>query len=105
MKKGYLVRDKRCSTCIFGAHSPISPERFAELRECWEKKDKGQECHQHTVRHEQVGCAGHYQAGKLGIVHHPVSVLARQILPSVPLEDAYKTFELLGLVQSVKDEE
>ena len=104
MPNGFRVRGKRCSTCIFGTHSPISPERLAELRECWTIENRAQECHQHTVNDEQVGCAGHYQAGKLGTVHHPVSAIACQFLPTLPLADAYTIFERMSLVQFVEDE-
>lgn len=43
-----IVQAQQCSTCVFGPNSPISPERFRDLREQWERRggETYQVCHQ-----------------------------------------------------------
>lgn len=45
------VQPEKCSSCIFGPNSPVSPERFADLRAQWERRgnEKFQICHQVAV--------------------------------------------------------
>jgi hypothetical protein len=45
------VMTERCETCIFGPHSPVSAERFAELRKLWEQRgaEHYQVCHHSAV--------------------------------------------------------
>jgi len=104
-KRAFTVRATRCATCIFGPRSPIPPERLEELKATWASEDRAQECHHHTARDEHVGCAGHYQMGRLGIVYHPVIAIARQIFPQVSIAQAYEVFERLGWVHLFEDED
>lgn len=42
------VQPAKCDSCIFGPNSPVSAERFADLRAQWEQRanEKFQVCHQ-----------------------------------------------------------
>ena len=45
------VMAERCFSCIFGPNSAVGPERFAELRESWERRgdEHYQVCHMTSV--------------------------------------------------------
>ncbi len=58
--QGFRVMSEMCQTCIFGAKSPISQERFEELKRIWERKSVVQECHVATIQDERVACRGHF---------------------------------------------
>lgn len=69
----FIVNSKMCATCIFGANSPIPPERFEELKREWELKDIVQECHDSTINGGHLGCRGHYeQARNDETFNHPL---------------------------------
>ncbi len=58
---------QRCSTCVFGPNSPISPERMRELADGWKGGNGHQICHHHGVgdedgsRGEDVWCLGFWE--------------------------------------------
>jgi hypothetical protein len=93
----FRVNDKMCRTCIFGNKSPINAERFAELRESWTSENRAQQCHHSSMKDGDTGCRGHYEAGKRGEIHHPVTTFARHF--EIPLERAYSMFESMGLIE------
>jgi hypothetical protein len=60
--RGWEVNKERCSSCIFGAKSPVSPERFKELKRTWARRDTHQTCHHSTIEGGQVACKGYFDA-------------------------------------------
>lgn len=72
-KVSFKVMSERCKACIFGANTPISKERFEELRRNWAAHDAAQECHTATIAGAQIGCKGHYEAARHGAIPHPIT--------------------------------
>lgn len=53
--------EERCSTCIFGPNSPITPERRKDYMEKWQRSDTFQNCHHGTVNGDKaLMCRGFY---------------------------------------------
>ncbi len=98
------INETQCDTCIFGKRSPITPERFEELKKGWESRSKHQECHQATIEGEHVGCRGHYEAARRNeLPYVAVAIVREQLgLPlSIPPADCLQIAERLGWVTFV----
>jgi len=93
----FRVNNQQCQTCIFGPNSPISDQRFEELRQQWEHDNSVQLCH-HS--HSQVACRGHYEAARNGNIPHPLPDVAAQALgiTDIPIADLMQICERLGLI-------
>ena len=104
---GFKVNQRMCSTCIFGQNSPIPPERFAQLKEQWEREGIVQECHHATLKQEQIACRGHYEAARRGeVTNHPIMEIARQMgLESLRVEQMMGFSESQGWVEFVEVKE
>jgi hypothetical protein len=95
------VYDKLCATCVFTKRSPISQERFDELKEIWERDGVQQECHTATNEGKQISCRGHYNAAKHGKVeNYPVVNEIRKIFgyEYIDSDTCFTIAERLGLV-------
>jgi len=64
----FEVNKEKCKTCIFGANSPISKARFAQLKRSWAKDDCHQVCHASTHNNGSVVCRGYYDAAMRGAI-------------------------------------
>lgn len=100
---GYKVMAEKCATCIFSAHTPISPARFQELRATWAENDVAQECHTATIAGLEYGCKGHYEAARSGAIPHPITGACEQAFGITGLEvsDLMQIAERLGLVEFI----
>lgn len=100
---GMRVMSKQCATCIFSNRSPISPERFQQLKEQWEAEGIQQECHHATMQQEQIACRGHYEAARAGKVNnYPlIAVAAGFGLVGLKIDDLMQICERIGWVTFV----
>lgn len=78
-QQGFKVMAERCKTCIFSQNTPISRERFLELREAWRKEDIQQECHQATVAHQHIACRGHFDQWYNGHAPYPLNTIKHDL--------------------------
>lgn len=101
------INNSMCSSCIFGANSPIPDSRFAELEREWNKRGVHQECHQFTVFHEHVGCRGHYEAARRGeYPNYPAILeLGKLGIKDLSAKDILQVAERLGLIRFVNGKE
>ena len=100
----FKVNRVQCETCIFGAKSPISRERFQELQHIWQRDNVVQECHQATIQDEHVGCRGHYEAARRNNSQHPIVDTAQVALGlyAMSTSDVMQVCERMGLVEFVE---
>lgn len=99
----FQVNRRQCSTCIFGPKSPISPERFDQLKAQWAEEDIVQTCHHSSMYGEQVGCRGHYEAARRGELPHPMQGIAQDMgLGALPLDRFMQVSESAGWVEFVE---
>lgn len=104
--KGFKVNKTRCDTCIFSKRSPITDERFEELKQAWADENIVQECHKYTVEDLQVGCRGHYDTSKRGELPHPVNKIADDMgLSHLSVTTQFQIYERMGLIRFVSIEE
>ena len=95
----FRVYDQRCKSCIFGKNSPVTPERFAELKAAWEQDDTVQECHTATLREEHIGCRGHYEAARNGGIPHPIfGIMIGLGFEGLSISDMMQVAERMGWV-------
>lgn len=98
----FRVKSKQCATCIFGSRTPITPERFEELKRTWEEKGIVQQCHAATINNEDTACRGHYEAARREEIPHPALGLAKDLLgidhEAVGVESVFTVLERLGLI-------
>lgn len=66
---GFKVNKEQCSTCIFGANSPLAEGRLNYYKKEWEKKDTHQECHHATAQEKNIVCKGYFDAAMKGAVN------------------------------------
>lgn len=98
----FKVNASQCSTCIFGPNSPLTPERLEQYKAQWQSKNRVQECHHATMKHEKVGCRGHYEAARRGEIPHPITEIAEQLdLGQLRIEQMMHLSELVGWVEFV----
>lgn len=71
----FQVYNRPCNTCIFNKNSPVSDERFEELQDIWKTSDTTQICHKATLKGEQIGCKGHYDAASRGEIPSPLKTI------------------------------
>ena len=95
---GFKVMSKLCETCIFSARTPISQERFDELREGWAKNDNVQECHKATINKEHIGCRGHYEAARRGELPHPITGIMATLGIAGKMSDLMQVAERLNFI-------
>lgn len=99
---GFRVQSKLCSTYVFSNRSPISPERFEEVKAGWDNGKRVQSCHHSAVN---TACRGHYEAARRGEIEHPIAQALSDAtgLPLLPTADAMQISERLGLVEFIDD--
>jgi len=98
---GYRVNDRLCSTCIFSSKSPVSAERFQELKTHWETHGVVQQCHHSTMQGNDVGCRGYYEAAKRGeIQNDPVSAVGKSLGwdSTMAQQEMFTVFERLRFI-------
>lgn len=98
---GFRVNQEQCSTCIFGPNSPVSKDRFEDLREMWETDgdERVQTCHHSSIKGGDTGCRGHYEAAKRGEIKSPVDILLKRFLdPNLSKKQAYEIAERMGWI-------
>lgn len=101
---GFEVNDKLCSTCIFGGNSPIPRARFEQLKTEWETAGVVQECHHATLKNQHIGCRGHYESARAGLIkNHPIVTAAAEGLglTGLSIDVIMDVSERLGLVHFV----
>lgn len=102
----FQVRDSLCRSCIFGQNSPISQERFDQLKQEWQDKDIVQECHSGTLIHDHIGCRGHYEAARRGeLPKHPLDAIRDQMGFSISRADFMQIAERMKWVEFVVESE
>lgn len=99
----YKVNRVMCSTCIFSKRSPISAERFEELKATWEREGVSQECHHATINGEKIGCKGHYLAALNDPDYpHALSIAQAEMkLSAMPRDHFMRFAEAMGLITFV----
>lgn len=75
----FRVMDKPCNTCIFSKNTPISQERFEELRASWAAKGVQQECHKATIEQQHIACRGHFNRWLAGELPYPLDQVQAEL--------------------------
>jgi hypothetical protein len=89
----FEVNSKQCSTCIFGANSPVSKVRFAQLKRTWARDDVHQECHHSTHQGQHVVCRGYYNAVENGAIDASQMMRIAARLNAIVFVDVPDTFD------------
>lgn len=98
----FRVQKRPCKTCIFHGNSPISDERFEELKQQWETEHRGQECHAATIEGQQIGCKGHMDAFVRGDVYHPLADAFDEVgLGGLDVSTAVQVAENMGWIEYI----
>lgn len=93
----FRVNAHLCKTCIFGPHTPLSPERFDQLRREWAAENSVQTCHV-----TKIGCRGHYEAAKRGEIPHPIRAITATLIDLPPEMDIAEVMQICEDVGWVK---
>lgn len=104
----FKVMREQCQTCIFGGNSPITAARFAQLRAAWEREGVVQACHHATIQAQTIGCRGHYEAARRGVLPHPITAIMAQLGlndSSLKTSDLMQIAERLGWVEFVSSDD
>lgn len=99
---GFQVMSDQCATCIFTSRTPITAERFLELRQAWKEHNQVQECHVATVAGEHVACRGHFNRWLAGTMPYPLEEIKQELgLNSMSREDFVQLSARMGWITFV----